>query len=297
MKVSINIFLIITILSSNLLFAQSENISNVFSHSTLLNTQTTEMLTKDSWEFRIQHRFGQVGLDSTLYDDFLGLDKPANIRFAFNYYLTDDLYVGIGRTKYNKTYDFEAKHKLLSQTKDGAMPVSVALYHSTAYRSTDNPKAMPSSYFANIVDGDTSVFEYKNSHKITYNTQVIISRKVNNKLSLQFTQTIVYKNLTTENEDNLTALISASGRYKFGLRSSVLFEYGYKLNNKIQEPENILDNHWSVGYEMATSGHAFQIVLSTSSHLLEQDLYTSKAGNYLENKFNLGFNIRRTIWK
>ncbi|MBC8266459.1 MAG: hypothetical protein H8E84_05780 [Flavobacteriales bacterium] len=291
------IILIITIFSSTILFSQSKGLSNTFNHTTLINGQTTEMMAKDSWEFRIQHRFGQVGLDSTLYEEFLGLDMPANIRFAFNYYISDRLYIGIGRTKYNKTFDFEAKYKLLNQTNYGSMPISLAIYSNLTYNSSDQPKAIAPSLFANIVDGDTIPFEYSNAHRIAYNSQIIISRKVNSKLSLQVAHTIIYKNLTVATEDNLTAIMIASGRYKFGLRTSVLFEYAYKLNNVIDNPYNELDNHWSLGYEFATSGHAFQIVMSTSSHLVEQDIYTSKPADFIANKFILGFNIRRTIWK
>lgn len=291
------ILITLLIYNSGVLFAQPEFVNNVFSHSTLLNAQTTEMMSKDSWEFRIQHRFGQVGLDSTLIEDFLGIDNQANIRFAFDYYISDKMYVGIGRTKYNKTIDFETKYKLLNQTMDNFVPISVALYFDMSYSSTDNPKPMPSSFFANIVDGDTIPFEYSNIHKIVYNSQLIISKKISDRLSLQLTPIFIYKNLTTENENNLTSLIALGGRYKYGMRSAILFEYGSKLNNKIEAPFDELDNNWSVGYEFVTSGHAFQLVASSSSHLLEQDLYTSKPGDYLAKRFNLGFNIRRTIWK
>ena len=63
--------------------AVKEYVKNTFDHTQLFNCQTVEVLPKRSYMFRIQHRFGAVGLNESFYKQFLGLDLPANIRLGF----------------------------------------------------------------------------------------------------------------------------------------------------------------------------------------------------------------------
>jgi len=277
-----------------ILSAQKENVSkkvitHSFNHSQLINNQTTEMMPRKTYEFRIQHRFGQTGFDESAYKDFLGLDLPANIRFALNYSLTDKLYLGVGRTKYNKTYDFEGKYLILSQTEKGGMPVSVAFYFNTSVSARDFPETTQNTFFADSV----THFEYSNAHRLSYNSQLIISKKFNNSFSFQLSPTVIYQNLVEPNNDNYTLVMPFSGRFKIGLMSSFIFEYAYVINNRNQDH---LDP-FSFGFEFGTAGHTFQLICTSSNYMLEQNIYTNKSSyDYLDKKFALGFNIKRTFW-
>jgi hypothetical protein len=291
----ITYLILIFFIGTTKLYAQKEDVSkkvitNSFSHSQLINNQTTEMMPRKTYEFRIQHRFGQTGFDESAYKDFLGLDLPANIRFALNYSLTDKLYIGVGRTKYNKTYDFEGKYLVLSQTEKGETPISVALYFNTAVSARDFPETTPNTFFADSV----TLFEYSNAHRLSYNSQIIISKKINNSLSFQISPTVIYQNLVEPKNDNYTMVIPFSGRIKIGLRSSFIFEYAYVINNR--NPNHL--DPFSFGFEFGTAGHTFQLICTSSNYMLEQNLYTNKSSyDYLDKKFALGFNIKRTFWR
>jgi len=287
-------YYIITILllfSKHVIGQETEKvfIKNAFTSSTLINAQTSDVLAKKTYEFRIQHRFGQMGLDESAYQDFLGLDLPGNIRFAFNYALTDRLYIGVARTKYGKTYDFEAKYLMIKQTEDNSSPFSLAIYHNTAVSSADFP-TIDDTYFHN---DSITPFQYSFEHRVAYNTQVIISRKISNALSLQVSPTFIYKNLVDAEQENYTIAIPVSGRLKFSLRGSVLFEYAYVVNNGFENNLNPL----SIGVEFGTSGHSFQFFATTSSNMLEQHIYTNSSSDYDEGNFMLGFNIKRSFWR
>ncbi|MBI33121.1 MAG: hypothetical protein CMD98_04520 [Gammaproteobacteria bacterium] len=269
--------------------SQKEFVSQTFSHWQLINCQTTEVIPAKGMEFRIQHRFGAVDSFDDLYYQFLGLDLPANIRYSFGGALSDKLYIGIGRAKYGKIYDFEMKYKILRQTKDDSSPISLAAYFNTSAYTTSFPSVPENYYF----EDSTTVFEYKLDHRLSYNTQFIIARKFSNKLSLQLATVFIYQNLVPVGKDNYTFAIPVSGRYKVGVTSSILFEFIHVINNKSE-------NHvppFSLAYEIVSTGHAFQIVLSSTQNLTEQEIYTSDSYDYLDGKFLFGFNIKRNFWR
>ncbi|GJM30845.1 MAG: hypothetical protein DHS20C17_34800 [Cyclobacteriaceae bacterium] len=268
---------------------ETEVKENVFIGTKLLNQQTTEVLPQGGWQFMIEHRFGVIGFDSTVYHQFLGMDLPANIRLGVAFPISSRWYWGVGRTKVDKTIDLESKYLLLRQTKDNSTPFSLAAYVSFMMRTDPFPEEPPNSFFADSL----TAFEYKFSHKLSYNTQLIISRKFGNRLTLQFTPVLIYQNLVEIGRENYTVALPVSGRYRFGLlNTSFLFEYAPVLNNNVDGFINPL----SIGVEFGTAGHVFQLTVSSSNYILEKNLYTQPSGDYTDGEFALGFNIKRTFW-
>ncbi len=97
---------------------EDNSVQNIFSHSILINAQTTETVEKRAFEFRIQHRFGEMDFNeskNTILQDFVGLDGSANIRLSLAFGLLKNLQIGIGRTKIDKVVDVDAKYRLLRQ--------------------------------------------------------------------------------------------------------------------------------------------------------------------------------------
>ena len=293
LKIPIILFGLLFAIADNLI-AQTENpeaeyIENVFISTKLLNSQTTNVLTPGGWQLMIEHRFGIIGTDSTIYNEFLGLDLPANIRLGAAFPINNRWYWGFGRTKVDKTIDLESKYLILRQTKDHSTPVSVAGYVNIMLRTDPFPEEPPNSFFADSL----TAFEYKFSHKLSYNTQLIISRKFGNRLSLQVAPVLIYENLVEIGRENHTIAVPVSGRYRFGLlNTSLIFEYASVLNNKSDDFVNPI----SLGVEFGTAGHVFQLIVSSSNHILEKNLYTRPAGDYTDGEFSLGFNIKRTFW-
>lgn len=268
---------------------EKEYVENVFATTKLINTQTTEMLPKGGWQLMIEHRFGIIGFDSTIYNQFLGMDLPANIRLGAAFPISDRWYWGFGRTKVDKTIDLESKYRILQQTKDNRTPLSMAAYVNIMMRTDPFPDEPPNSFFADSL----TAFEYKFSHKFSFNTQLILSRKFGNRLSLQFAPVFIYENLVEIGRDNYTMVIPVSGRYRFGfLNTSLLFEYAPVLNNTADDFINPL----SIGVEFGTAGHVFQLTVSSSNFILEKNLYTRPSGDYTDGELSLGFNIKRTFW-
>ena len=262
-------------------FAQA---AQPFKNKQLINAQTTVI--PSGFEFNIQHRFGQVALNRSIYEDFLGFDGPANVRFSLAYRLNDRLYFGVGRTSFGKTIDFEGKYLLFNDEKS-EFPLSIALYSSVGIK-TQRFVANNNMYFS---DSLTS-FEHSFAHKLDYCTQLIFSRPINDKVAINLSPTFVYKNLVKKGEKNLNVALPVSGKYQYSFGSSLLFEYAYCFGRR----GGMFEHPLSLGFEFGTAGHVFQVFITNNQSLRESNLYTTKVYDISKSEFLLGFNIRRVWW-
>jgi hypothetical protein len=276
--------------------AQSQDSSNTrqfaepgFSGTQLVNTQTTRVFAARTWQFEIQHRFGFVTLDQGLVQDFLGLDLPAVMRMAVGWSIHDRAYVKIGRTNQLKTYDIEYKWLLAKQTSNYTMPVSIALYQNASVQTEPFPNVPSGALF----EDDTTAFVYKPAHRLAYNTQVIISSKIGEKISLTASPILVYRNLVPAYHDNFYMVLSTSARLGLGFNSAVVAEYAHVFNNR----SDGFKNPFSLGFEFGTANHVFQVFVSNSNKILETQLYTGPAGDLLLGEFLIGFNLQKNFWR
>lgn len=256
-----------------------------FKNKQLINAQTTVI--PDGFDFTIQHRFGQIALDDSFYEEFLGFDLPANIRFSLSQKINDRLYVGVGRTKVGKTVDFEGKYLICEQNKDESIPFSVALFSSVGVR-TQPFDVNDNMFFADSI----TPFSYSFIHKLDYNTQLILSKSLTDKIAFQLAPTVVYKNLVEADQNNFNIAIPFSGKYQYSFGSAVVFEYGYCLGRE----GGLLAHPLSVGVEFGTVGHVFQFFMTNNSSLRESNLYTTNGYDFSKTEFLFGFNIRRVWW-
>ncbi len=270
---------------------QDELVTNIFNYGVIINGQTTETTPKGAFELLIQHRFGELDLKdfgNTVVKEFLGFDGSANIRFGFTFAISDRLQVGIGRTKIDKVYDFEGKYKLLRQKEKGT-PISITLYTNMAISTLDFAEIGPNEFFSDL----ETPFENKFSHRLSYGTQILISRKFSENFSLEFNPTFIYKNLIPENNENFIFGATLGGRLKTGITSSLIFEFTTKFNNRINDFTDPL----AIGYEIGTAGHAFQMFIASTNQIIPQNIYFSDPLDYTDGKLLIGFNIKRTFWK
>lgn len=267
-----------------------ELVTNTFAWSQVINAQTVEIVPrKHSFGFMIQHRFGAITPDKQSYKQFLGLDLPANIRFGFQYAVSNRMHLEIGRSKNGKVIDLAVKARILRQTTDNKMPVSVTGFFDAAVMTDDFPVVGANNYFA---DG-TTPFVYAFKHRMSYNTQVIVARRFNDVLSLQVAGAAVYRNLVPQGASNLTVAVPISARIKVSTKGAILFEYTPIVEGR--SPNSGL-NPASIAYELATLGHVFQVIIGTSGEIVEQRLYPSAPIPYDKGQVLLGFNIARTLF-
>ncbi len=108
--------------------AAKPELSPTWKDTRLIDVQTTKIPAPGIMEFRIMHRFGNVGGDGnggfhTLY----GFDIASDILFSFEFGIIKNLMIGVSRSKEQELIDLTLKYKFLTQTVDG-MPISAAVY-------------------------------------------------------------------------------------------------------------------------------------------------------------------------
>lgn len=254
-----------------------EPVTGTFKATQLINVPTVESPGKKSLQFLIQHRFGK--LNGGAYELF-GLDN-AEIRFGLDYGISDRLSVGIGRSSLDKAFDGSLKYKLIRQQEGGGSPVSVSLFGLVDNYTLKDPTK-----------------PYLNaSYRTSYTTQVLIARKFSPALSLEFVPSYIHYNLvpTPEDKNDLFAM-TLGGRMKITKRMSIDAEYNYLLSNQVVSTK--VYNALSLGLDIETGGHVFQLVFSNAQGMTGPYYLAKTPGQWGKGDIFFGFNISRSFnWK
>jgi hypothetical protein len=236
---------------------------------------------KGSLEMFIQHRFGTVNNGSK---DMFGLFAPSNIRLGLNFVVLNKLNVGAGLTKERMQVDMNAKYAIFKQREDNKMPVSV-------------------SVFGNIVidSRNSSNFRY-GVHRFSYFSQVLVARKITERLSAQASGSLSWFNnvegyVNSKGEivnkmKNQHLAVAVMGRYKFSDKSAVVVNYDQPLT---QHPTNNPHPNISFGLETVTDSHAFQVFAGNYYGIVPQSNNMFNQNDYTKGQFVIGFNITR-LW-
>ena len=246
-------------------------VSYLFKGTKIVNAQSVELPAKGVLQFNIQHRFGT--LNSGLYNLY-GLDF-SQVRLSFDYGIKDWLSMSIGRSSSLKIVDANSKIRLRQQVKDG-FPLTLVV-NSAIY--------LDQWTYANSQKEDF-IF----SNQISFTNQILIAKKITRNLTLQLSPTIVHYNLVEiQHEANDKYSIGIGGRQKLTQRISLNSEYFYQLNDK--KNNNVL----SLGFDIETGGHVFQLHLSNSAAMIDPEFITRANGEWLKGDVYFGFNISRVF--
>jgi len=224
--------------------------------------------------FLITHHFGAI---NTGYDNLFGL-KQATIRLGMEYGITDWLGLGVGLNTDRNTWDGFLKVKALRQSKGARrMPLTMTLYANMAVYTVKWSDPERNNYF---------------SSRMTYAFEILVARKFGERLSLQIMPSMVHKNLVpTKADHNDIFSLGAGGRFKITKRFSVNAEYHYLFPNQIVSEK--MYSSFSVGFDIETGGHVFQIFATNSAGEYEQSFLTETNGTWGNGNIFLGFNISR----
>jgi len=250
-----------------------------FKSTRIVNGHSIEKMPPGQLDVRISHRFGTI--NSGPYE-FFGLDQSSNIHLGLEYGILKWLMVGIGREKNDKTFDGFSKFSILRQSSGAkVMPVSVSVLTSVALKSQKWPI-------------DSTRRNYSSS-RLTYVAQVLIARKINQSFSVQLIPSYVHRNLVaTELDPNDLLAIGAGGRMKLSKRISLNAEYYYVANqNPYGKPPYY--NPLSVGVDIETGGHVFQLLFTNSLSMIEKGFIGETTGSWLKGDIHFGFNISRVF--
>jgi len=125
---------------------------------------------------------------------------------------------------------------------------------------------------------------YKFMHRLSYFTQLIVSRKFSEVFSFQVAPEFAYYNGVPQEVSNVNFGCSFGGRAKVWGDKSIIVEYDQPFTkHESFDPKPNL----GMGFEIGTATHSFQIFVSNY-----QDIVYQRNLVYNENsKFQVGFNI------
>jgi hypothetical protein len=241
----------------------------------ICNMQSTKLPAQGEWYMVVSHRFGDLthGLDN-----FFGLDN-ALTKVGGIYGATNWLSLGASRQTYNKLYELTAKYKFANQIEDG-FPVTIVGYNTMDINSELKKAANPGIKFTN---------------RLAYSTQLIISRKFSDSFSFEVAPIYVHKNLydfSTEQKDQY--FLGAGGRLKLSKRMSFNLEYAARMQ-VVEGFTSPYQNPLSVGLDIETGGHVFQLVFSNSQPMNDVAVFSNTTGNWNGGGIYFGFNMYRVF--
>jgi Membrane bound beta barrel domain (DUF5777) len=248
-----------------------QKVTGAFKSTRVINAHSTEMLAKGNLDFRILHRFGFV---STGIKQFFGLDQ-ASMRMSFDYGITNSFTVGIGRSTFRKELDMFAKTRILQQTTGArVMPVSFVVAAGYAVHTEESFAVVK----PDIVD------------RSSYYLQTIIGRKFNSKFSMQLSPIFVHTNFPVVLTDDQNIFAFGGGlRYKVSKRMALTLDYHHHFGNL--DPS--FTNPLSVGIDIETGGHVFQLQFSNATGMNERAYVTQTTGDFFKGDIRFGFNLSR----
>ena len=249
--------------------------SAAFKALQICNMQSTKLPAKGEFYFLVSHRFGDL---KNGINNFFGLDN-ALTKIGGIYGATNWLSFGVSRHTYQKTYEIAVKYKMANQQDDG-FPVTIVGYNTMDINSELKSDLYPGLKFNN---------------RLAFTTQLLISRKFNSSLSGELAGIYVYKNLYDAllDQENVY-LVGAGARCKLSKRLSANIEYAARVNLP-EDVTSVYHNPLTVGLDIETGGHVFQLVFSNSQPMNDVAVFSNAGGDWSKGSLYFGFNMYRVF--
>jgi hypothetical protein len=252
-----------------------EYVKASFKTTRVINAPSLENTAMGVLDFKISHRFGYL---NTGPRDFFGLDG-ASIRLGLDYGVFDWLTVGMGRSSFEKSYDGFVKWKFLRQSKGKRnMPFSAILFSSMQIKSLEweDPKR-----------------KNLQTSRLSYSHMLIVGSKLTEGTSVQLMPAITHYNLVPSKEDaNDIITLGIALRQKITKRLAINTEYHYLLSGQMSD---IYVSSLSIGLDIETGGHVFQLFFTNSTGMNEKAYLTQTTGKWEQGDVRFGFNISRVF--
>ena len=236
------------------------------------NLQSTKVAEKGELYLYVSHRFGSL---KDAGSTFFGLDN-ANTNLQLVYGLTNGLQLGISRESLRRTVAGSVKMKLKNQA--ASFPLTLTAY-STINLNTDLSKER----YPNLRYFD----------RLSYATQLLMARRVNEKFSLLLAPTFVRQNLVLESFQNHEQFaLGMGGRHKLNQRISLNLDY---VHNFSRASQSVFNNPLTIGIDIETGGHVFQLLFSNAQSTNEPGFISNAEGDWGKGDIYFGFNVVRVF--
>jgi hypothetical protein len=248
----------------------------IFRSSRLILSQTTETVKKKNLNFLVIHRFGDFAGKNGGGQTYFGLDAVADVYLGFEYGLTNNLNIDIGRSTIGGLADLEIKYAILHQTTNGS-PIAITVIGEAGVR--------PYGFVTYPTFAD----------RVSYFAQAIFARKICSIFSLQVAPSYVINNQpypTVPGNENSFLAVSATGVLKVSKHMGLIVDYAHPFSSFRQNNASFTDP-LGLGLEIETGGHVFTINVTNSRAVNEINYLNDTQSKYSKGQFRVGFTISR----
>lgn len=273
------IFTLLFISFATFSFSQ-DFVRRTFKDTRVINTHSVETIQKRKLDLRIGHRFGDLKDGwSTLY----GLETAEDVMIGVDYGLTDDINIGLHRTKgagpLTQLVNTSVKYRFLKQSESGGSPVTAT---ALGIWTTSTMQRDESSEF---VLNNFSKF----SHRFILGGQLLIARKFSDKLSLQLIPSYIHRNVVAFDEQNATISMGGAIRFQLTKVLGIIADATVPFGDTDAKPAI------GVGLEIDTGGHVFQVNFTNARGISETDYIPNNQATWGDGQVRIGFTISRVF--
>lgn len=254
---------------------KKEYVDYAFKSSRVIMSHSMEVIRPGVMDMRILHRFGNVNKGAY---EFFGLDN-ATMRMGFDFGITRNLMIGVGRSTNKKELDGFIKYRLIHQAKGTrALPFSFLVVGGSSITLLKFADTSRKNFF---------------SSRVAYYGQAIVGRKFSEGFSLQIMPTVVHRNLVPTFEDPSDLIAVGIGtRLKLSRRISLNVDYYYRVNPNTSDGTQ---NPLSIGFDIETGGHVFQVHFTNAVGMNEKVFLLETTNRWSNGDIQFGFNISRSF--
>jgi hypothetical protein len=266
--------------ADSLMNALSKDTTNqpvvIFKSSRMVLLQSTEMIKKKNLNFLVIHRFGDFAGKNGGGQTYFGLDAVNDVYLGFEYGVTDNFNIDLGRSTIGGLADLELKYALLHQTTNGGSPIAITLIGEMGVR--------PYRTFNSLND------------RFSYFAQALFARKFSSGLSVQIAPSYVRNNtpipLVAGNTQQFFAL-AGTARIAISKRAGIIIDYAKNFSTFAKNNADWSDP-LGIGFEIETGGHVFTMNVTNSRAVNEINYLSNGVGMaYGRGQYRLGFTISR----
>jgi hypothetical protein len=274
-------------------------VTATFKSGQIINGQSNETTHQHDLIFMVMHRFGDIAGSFGGIQTFYGLDNASDILIGFDYGITNRLSFGFGRAKgapngtntdQRQLFYVKPKYRLIRQSTDNRIPVSVTLFGNGVVSAMDRQQLASS-------DADFQKF----SDRMSFVGQAIVTRKFSEDFSLALLPTYVRRNYVTFMDSNNLFALGMGGRMKVSRRMALVVDYFLSFRSK-ESKDYFLEqkgfrfyNPLGIGLEIETGGHVFNFIFTNATAILENQFIPSTSSSWTKGGFRWGFSITRTF--
>ncbi len=253
-------------------------VRRTFKDTRVINTHTVETIQARKLDVRIGHRFGEL---KGGWQSFYGLESAQDIMMGADYGITDNLNIGLHRTKgagpLNRLLNTTLKYRFLQQSNKSPVTATALGIWSASTMQRDETNEFVLNNFQ------------KFAHRFIFAGQLFIAKKFSDRFSLQVFPSFVHRNIVGFDEPNGTFSVGAVTRYQITKVLGIIADVVVPIGN------DNTNTALGLGLEIDTGGHVFQVNFTNARGIMETDYIPNTTTRWRDGEVRLGFTISRVF--